>query len=440
MSAMTTTTTSLDTRKLLGISLPRMKKTYWEGLDEPTKKSCVGRGLPQIYNGKAAWEPAGCLSKRWEDDFHTSVKSAHNDNNQHVYKKKDKHAAVTVSFRLYLLGPVDRPAASKPSVVVSSDNPRITIRTISVLKKHKEIEKLGFDFVADGNKIRILTGTSGSGPESHFHNATLMTTCGLRIISAPVPVYRESEAKRSTLGGVLVLGGHYYGLTVAHTFLHDFGGDDSGYSSSNDASSASEESTDEGNVADEEPALQPLAITYAPTISAVYLDNQNRPSTNPTALIRESLYPRESVSSISLIGHTDVTLQNFQRTESSPDSRWFCLDSDWALIEIQDSRFMLPNTFVTNSEERTVRSFCTKDNHPEGGLMVLRGNKEIVHAAAPRNLAGISLPWSRDFVDVWIMDFQSSMPNSNLVQAEFLLTCTCSAWGLWYVGGGRTKR
>lgn len=231
-------------------------------------------------------------------------------------------------------------------------------------------------------------------------------------------MHRESEGKRSTLGGVLLLGGHYYGLTVAHTFLQDFGYDDSGNNSSEDARSFSEQSSDDGNSVNEDTLLPPIAVTYSSTISAVYLENQNRPNADPRSVIRESLDSQDSASSISLVGHTDATSEEKENAESTPESRWFSLDSDWALIEIQDSRLMLPNIFVVNGGTYTVRSFCTKENRPEGGLVVLKGGKETVHVAAPGALAGISLPWSREFVDVWIMEFPSGETDSLTIPSQ----------------------
>jgi hypothetical protein len=370
-----------------------MKAPYWEGLDGPTKTSCVGRILPQTYRGKAAWEAAGCLLEFWEKQLHNSVKSALKGNEQQkVYIKDD-----------------GTPAKSKPSVLVLCENPRIASRTVDLLKKHPEIKKLnlGFGFVAHAERIIILAGTLGSGLAYDLQDTTFIATCGSRIISTPAPVHRESEGKRSTLGGVLLLGGHYYGLTVAHTFLHHFGYDDSGNNSSEDARSFSEQSSDDSNIVDEDTLLAPIAVTYSSTISAVYLENQNRPNADPRSVICESFDSRDSASSISLVGHTDATSAETGNAESASESRWFSLDSDWALIEIQDSRLMLPNIFVVNGRTNTVRSFCTKENHPEGGLVVLTGNKETVHVAAPGALAGISLPWSREFVDVWIMEFPS---------------------------------
>jgi hypothetical protein len=86
---------------------------------------------------------------------------------------------------------------------------------------------------------------------------------------------------------------------------------------------------------------------------------------------------------------------------------------DWALVQVHDPRFMVPNTFSTGPADQTnlivVTSITKGDKPPKGKIVVaaLTGPGEEIWAHG--SVTGFALPGSQKMQEVWAIDYKCGM-------------------------------
>jgi hypothetical protein len=211
------------------------------------------------------------------------------------------------------------------------------------------------------------------------------------------------------MGGVLKIGDLYHGLTVAHTFVQAPSLPDSASVSSTDSDldidlEVSSVCSSESNRAETEAAFSDDATSLQ--VYSIYLNSGSaaNPAQPPDVLTQANptgtFLARLAVPPIR--SHTT-------ELHELPYPRFMSIESDWALIELQDPRLMLPNTVTIDSKAAIVNSVARKDDPPKGKVFVAAGREKDRHGHGHGSTIGLALPGAGKLHSVWAIDYKCGM-------------------------------
>jgi hypothetical protein len=462
MATVMASAATIDANQHFSIRSFHKERNYWTDLAENERLLCIGPLTLLTYANKAVWSVTGCLQEKWVEELGPTIRNiCSNEKNQdRIYRKDSLHP--TCTSQLFLLGYVNAPEAAKPTIVIVSTSRRIANATKSLLQNHESVKKLhlGFEFVVHKEKIQLLAGAepssatsksvsmldamkplAASSPPAHF-----TSLCGSRFITCPVPVHQGSKWKQATVGGLVMNCGQWYGLTVAHVFLElpEF--------ELSDSESNTETEREEGEDLDarkdssiNENARRPpnRLIPEIPVRHGVYLESL--PALKDTSRSPASPFTGPTRGSVlSLVGHFDDQLQDATEAPDLEMSRFFSANMDWALIGIEDTRFMVPNEISTGKGIAQPSLLRVKKGPPRGRVLVAGGVTGIGDAVAHGGVANITLPWSATAQEAWTLcyNFGMSITSSRTTipedpaNTQGLAPGDCGAWVLDPEDGG----
>jgi hypothetical protein len=433
MATLMTSASTVDTSRQFSIRILQKERNYWTDLAEDQRASCIGSLTQLAYGNKTVWTVTGCLQEYWVEELGPMIRNiCSNEKNQdRIYRRDSLHP--TCTSQLFLLGYANAPEAAKPTVVIVCTSRRIASATKSLLQNHESIKKLhlGFDFLVHKEKIQLLAGaessfvTSKSVPMTDVTNpfaplkpaAHFASICGSRFITCPVPAHEGSKWKQATIGGLVMNSGQWYGLTVAHVFLElpEFELSDS--ESNTDIEREEDNNSDamkfSSRTKDDHQPLNRL-MSQIPARHGVYLESMQVP--NDASRTSASPFTGPARGSIlSLIGHFDDQPQDVTEALDLGTSRFFSANMDWALIKIEDTRFMVPNKISTGNNIAQPSLLRLKRGPPRGRVLVAGGMTGIGDAMAYGDVANITLPWSTTVQEAWTLCYKFGVSVTMLV-------------------------
>lgn len=410
MPSMTTTVQTSYSRddhmSLLGAF--RGSSTYWDELSDAEKQGSIVRGISRPVAGKTAWNVAGELQRKWNNDTHLIAQDKLNCHKSKIHKSGE--SKVPWTYELWMVGQTEDRA--HPTIVVTCSELKVAGRVINQLKRSK-IKETGFHFLAHEGHISTNAGDvsldSGTGGNN---------LCGASVLVGSPPITSSSKLRKATIGGVIILDQTYYGMTVAHTFFNEVnsaeadtpGNSGSGSASDNDddLDSGLDECTDSDD--DSEGAVRNMEPEY-PTASVVYAALTRKPFSEPDEESHSEIQSSDFLGNVCLVGSLPNTESTYIPTfinGVSETSQWLYRTLDWALIRIDDSRFWKCNRVPLPDGGCLFPSRVAPED-PSGVVLVAAGDTGLCETTVSGTRCGTFLPDANCVQDAWSFDLESGI-------------------------------
>lgn len=257
----------------------------------------------------------------------------------------------------------------------------------------------------------------------------------------------NNDAQEFTLGGLIRVGSKVFGLTVAHPFSSAKGGISEpssiflDHNDSDDTDTTMQGDTDDdvSNDSNDTELVDSSLNSLGPEASESDLDRPNSPSTaseesNIVATVNhasaESQVRCRSYASFNLFGRIWTTsLQTDGRNED------YMPDLDWALVELDTSTPLLPNTYVDPGLLHTIQiDACgTYDLDPHSEVVVLGGKSGPIRGLTGQKDIDLRIEGRKLIVTQIVL-------NRTLRMLEIFILCRyctdnfCRTGGLWCLG------
>jgi hypothetical protein len=387
-------------------------ETYWcwllrsHGLE-----SIINVSRSTKFGLKTGWCPMGELRREWNITIFGKVMSIHDQNAKYIWKGIKKRKACLVS--LWMISEEESWESAHATIVIQCVNEAVSKRIIRTLERNplfKDYE-LGFKFLAWQGDLAHPAGPTNIMAEDELVESDSLSLCGVRVVIINVPVSTESRWNSATIGGVLLLDGAYYGLSVAHAFYplrdelspdpledHDpeelphvpgaFGPVSDREETEDDPSCPISQESDSSW--SEESALQ-----AKPSRSVVYLARGEGELSQTR--VRQQVSKR-FLANLSLVGF--LPMSDFVTYENgSQGSQWISLDLDWALVRIHDPRFWVRNQCTTSTDKTVSITFVSYS--PPYGTVLINTSPTPQQSCGLGCKSGIILPNSQTMQEVW---------------------------------------
>jgi hypothetical protein len=415
--------------------LSTTSSTYWESFSEDEKLQSISEKKFRPLGRRTGWLPHGRISDRWNGEILRGIKAIINDstNVDWIFQKASSRPVCPV--RLYMVGKHPYWELAKPTIVALCVTKKFAKRTIELLQGFDFLRRLrlGFDFLAVEDKI-VLATTPGVERSS---SSSSVNPCGAKILISPDPNSVAQDWTQATLGGTLLVDGSYYGLCVAHaffdsTFLEDINATmtDGGDNDDSDSLSDNDLIVEQQSINASSGQSVHAAFPPEPQRRSIYLDD--RPTavkpgqTNTTRKVRRP----EAMLDADLIG--DV-YTNSSPVHNPGSSSWISADKDWALFQVQNARFQMPNRIETSIGQSISCSKISRDT-PRGQVVVAAGVGGVYDTECSGNKCGILLPGSSTMLDAWTIGMPSGKNLCSLRILDSSAYKLISAWRLWSLG------
>jgi hypothetical protein len=353
----------------------------------------------------------------WDHEVHPELKKIVNNHFATIYSKGGIHEVC--NFHLWFLSSQDDPTTAQPVIVVITNDKAAGKRTTKTILKSASFNKLntGFDIKILVTKVQYPTIEALNAGSISPSKGLFDSLCGSRVFVSALPVTEESTWKQTTLGGVLVLDKQYYGVTVAHCFRADLTISTPEIDSFTDCSDESDQSMEaysstsdqkiagkgKGSIAHEDnspaPDLPPQGI-YTGTINARRSD--------------EAVSDDLSASSPDMLALVGYMFSQFDGSEDTSKIALFSDELDWALIRIQDTRFMQRNEAVISTDLQIQPSFINFNSElPRRKAFLVGGVSGPREVSISGTMSSIMFPWARTLQTVWTIEFPAGKFASN---------------------------
>jgi hypothetical protein len=373
----------------------------WDELEEATRLTYIDPKVTLVVGQRYAWYPTQKFQEQVWGAF--LFPKAHNIYNKNMKRIFGRHVYAS-EIKCYMTGLTRAWKEARPTVIASCTRPKYAQNIINLLARNPIITRLksGFDFYADPNAadiIRCVTEQHMAPPSL----GSLDSLCGARIL---IPLHGGSGDhgwRHATLGGMLRIENSYFGITAAHAFLGDSNpGSDSGesdddndgsYSTHLDGDFAENSSTVVGS---DSSFSAPWRILTGATVylsPATYVRTAQPDGTVAATQVGDSL----KLGSENVLGKVAITSKSRQA--------WFSQEDDWALVEIVNSRFHLPN--IINNSGTSIRCARVSDNIPRGPVIAVTGFSGTYSTTSTGRIVGIVLPDSSCMVSAWTIERSS---------------------------------
>lgn len=394
----------------LGTLVPQASnsaQTYWSMLSKGDLAELIDQTKFRSFGGKPAWNPAGAIRERWNTELLPILENILADpgNYERVFGNRSKHPCV--AYHLYMIGEQMRWQNAQPTIVMICMKNRIAKRIIHLLKSIESFKalNLGFGFLAHTGKVSFHAGDAKSGSLSKKPR----TLSGSKVVVSSFPFPESPQWSQATLGGLVLLDGVFYGLTVAHAFYPDDLTEDETDTCS--ISSGTEEMSElddnetwssEGSQTNERTVDSEASQAYA-----VYLESP---------VMALSSVP-DSLDSLTFVGTLTPARSSLIATAidvfGPPERKWLSREMDWALVRIEAPHFRAPNEIHT-PDGRILRPEAPYlgDAPPKDKVLAIAGVSGLYESKCSDTMCGIMIPGSKAVQHAWTLDSYSCMSSS----------------------------
>ena len=154
----TGSTTLVASPRVFSSTFGAMETDYWSRLTDTERNMCFGEVSHLVYQGKTAWNIAGCLEQHWRLELSAKVAEiCNNPNNRNRIYRRQRHRPIVVA-EMYLFGYVGRQSEAHPAIIVISAKGVIAKRMASLLSCHESLKVSGFKIVYHEVKVDLLVG------------------------------------------------------------------------------------------------------------------------------------------------------------------------------------------------------------------------------------------------------------------------------------------
>lgn len=396
--------------------------SYWDNLSDQDRSASIGDPRsPLCSHFPFAWSAQGVLLQDWNEKFHPTILQIIAKNYSRIRPRSG--VDLSLGFHLCLLARAQDPAAARPTVVILS-NKKTARKARKVIQTHDLFLRLntGFEITFEGGGMSIFFRGKPRVDLDDQGSAQILPSslCGVSVIVRPLSVERPSSCRQATIGGVVQIGQRLFALLPAHAFYPELcqpssesdnkfnnkanyslelGFEEDGDLSSSDSDDIDSDDSGYLSQGDEVFRSKP-GWSGPPPKHGVYLNigpNQNSDSEQ-----RDNIQPVVDIENLALIGHMDP--QCALRADGS--SRMICTELDYALAEIEDTRFLNANRVITPSGNVvTLNRFRPSHQSPTGKVFIASGVSGVQETEIMSTASGILFPWSSSPRKAWEVKF-----------------------------------
>ena len=359
---------------------------------EPTDQQYHESFAKQLSDlgGYCRWALAGSALITWEgedpkDGLRRRIDELVDEHEGEIYRGRSVRCDATTRH-CWMLG--SNKAYARPTVVISLSDEDILKRTMRVISRSKTLKSKGFGLKGCPNcDLELLTVDS----TARLIHRVDESAQGLPISLCGAEIEVKDPVRSATLGGVIILDGTYYGVTVAHAFTesHQASKEKLGtnvmlYDSDWAESSSGDQSVERGGArkhgSPTSSASKTPKKTSHPAMACAIRSNQ------PSA--RHDL------------GNLPVAIISSQNPLRDADDNSYD-DVDWALIEISNPIYHGMNGVVFDDVKRSWLASSSFRNYPPRGSILTATRKGTVRGLGTGSTSSIKLLGSSRNRDVW---------------------------------------
>ena len=368
---------------------------------EPTDQQYLDSFAEQLsdlddrsLNDRCRWALAGSALKIWEgedpkDGLRRRIDELVDENEGEIYKGRSLRCNA-IMRRCWMLG--SDKAYARPTVVIFHNDKAILKETMRVILRSKILKLKGFKLKGCPNcDLELLTGVS----EAKLIHYVEKVGQGLPIGLWGAEIEVKGSARVATLGGLLILDGMYYGVTVAHAFTENRQSSKEKLSrptnvmlyDSDWAELSSEDESIDLDSAKRRDTKSPTPSvptihdgrSHQPMACAIRSDRLLVPDDMEYCLVAE-------ISSQNPLRHTD---------DSTYD------DVDWALIKISNPIYHGMNGVISDDGERGWLPSTSFRNYPPRGSILTATRRGTVRGLGTGSTSSIKFLGSSRSRSVW---------------------------------------
>ena len=365
------------------------KCPYWESLSPTVREACVNPDVSRTVGENTAFDPAGEIQKKWNNEVYPAVKDLLTD--QLVWIYKYEKARIPYCFSLYMIGKAWD--STHPTIVTTCIRSKVAERITKLLRDKLARFRLGFSYLANSTHLTRPAGTLTFRPGGEKLIAAYLRYYGAEQeereaeadhVSCGLPLFACDHAGRvlsyATSGGCLWVDNSCHFMTVSHVMCENL---------PQTEDSPTHLSTDMCDAWSD--------ISSIPSDDEEYATD----SGGSAAAVRDTmlLSDREYILKVRQIHSLQTS-----HVLSHPIDH----DMDWAMFTSESLHDDLSTTFncLTLPDGSTVVVQDIDSQGPQNkALLVTNGIAEEVNASSTK--VGIFLPNSTGVIDAWPIEYKS---------------------------------
>ncbi|KAF7130889.1 hypothetical protein CNMCM5793_003759 [Aspergillus hiratsukae] len=328
--------------------------TFWDHLTEDEKRSSVDRTCSREFRDGSAWEAAGRVKEKWDEDVYPNLKAFLNEKQRDLNPTSRKMAIYNIVC--WMVGKEWH--LSHPATVFVCGTKKVAKRALRQIECFLKLGNSGFRVYTHIATIALNGGTSGQDPSGKIG------LCGTLV---NVGNFREAFERQTTVGGVVHINGYYYCMTAAHPFL---GVDEDGDDGDDDSDVANESFGEDSEVG-------------------------NNNTVENRDLTADHIYRDGLHSFLGAIPYND---------DASNRKSFLSERFDWALLKISDE--CEPGLNKIDVPSGILIPWKISPTSPKTPLWAATGTHQAVEIQSTPTLSGICLDKS-GIVDVWSLNMMS---------------------------------
>ena len=355
----------------------RRPESFWDGLTAETKEQCVDRQSSRKLCDTVAFDAAGVMKDKWNDELYPEVKRMLNQRTAKVFGRA--MTQLPYAIQLYMM---QYETQLLPSFVAVCYKIEVAQRIVKLVKQCLREQNIGLKYYAFRSLLTTSGGLDAGSPALNY--------CGKRIrIDGP-----GKQMVYCTLGGCILLDDTPYGLTVAHpmsTTTEHIEQMSLGFAVKAKEElvhmSASEDGSEDDSVLDDSDTSDG-ADECEPIILATKPDLRN--------------YTWDFVAPVPNHSRMSVSkLEGNVSTQINPED-------DWLLVALDNRGFQARNVDGRGHVPTVVDPSVAELSENRKAYVWLRSDISPIETFLPPTRGGLYIVSSSSVVDVWPCDFQTS--------------------------------
>lgn len=336
-----------------------LKPTFWDNLDLDRRKASVDQERSREFKDGSAWDSTGPVKDEWNDSIYPrAIRPLLQDNTRKIYHGVKRQTPFSVCC--WMVGREWH--SSHPAAIIICGNKKVTNNAVKLIEQHAELART-WGFRVYGFESKVLL-TMGNATDDIEDETPLCAFSGTRFA---VGDRNQISTRMATLGGSIMLGGEFFGVTVAHPFIEHL------YDEFSDE--------EESDMSDDDSDV--TSIISCPE------------SAQPVMLESDIAYVEDSPS------HRERIL-GYIPEESRPN--YFSQSTDWALLKLRETSLAI-NFMIL--KDRLVVPWRISKSFPEGELWAVVDSAKPISTKVSPSVCGLFIPHA-GLQDVWAMDMKPS--------------------------------
>ncbi|KAJ5819401.1 hypothetical protein N7474_004992 [Penicillium riverlandense] len=331
--------------------------TFWEGLSPEERRESVDQQQYWGFKGQFAWNPAGRVVEEWNASIYQNLlKPLFRENTAKLFRGVRKQCLYDIAC--WMVG--NEWQSSHPAAIILSGDPKVSRNGVKLVKRHGQL-LLEFGFRVYEYESDILPSMTTSLMDELNITTSL---CGMRFV---VGGSDGMSSRMSTLGGAVILGEEYFGVTVLHPFIQRHQSNES-------------DEDDQSDLSDSEDNASSVGIDF---------------HAEGIALDADTIYLLEPESQGRFVG----------AIPKESRSRYFSPHMDWALVKLESTTGLLLN-FATLDGKVVVPSKVSV-TFPKDLVWAIVNSATPIQTRVSPVMHGLFLPHS-GLQDAWALNMKPS--------------------------------